>query len=31
MSHRLRLEDAPRGYQLFRDKLEDCMKVVLTP
>jgi len=31
ISHRLRLEDAPTGYQIFRDKLDDCMKVVLTP
>jgi threonine dehydrogenase-like Zn-dependent dehydrogenase len=31
ISHRLRLEDAPRGYQIFRDKMDNCMKVVLTP
>jgi threonine dehydrogenase-like Zn-dependent dehydrogenase len=31
ISHRLRLEHAPRGYQIFRDKLDNCMKVVLTP
>jgi threonine dehydrogenase-like Zn-dependent dehydrogenase len=31
ISHRLRLADAPRAYQMFRDKQDDCMKVVLTP
>jgi threonine dehydrogenase-like Zn-dependent dehydrogenase len=31
ITHRLRLEDAPRGYQMFRDKQDDCMKVVLKP
>jgi threonine dehydrogenase-like Zn-dependent dehydrogenase len=30
ITHRLRLEDAPRGYQMFRDKRDDCLKVVLT-
>ncbi len=31
ISHRMTLDDAPRGYQLFNDKEEDCRKVVLTP
>jgi threonine dehydrogenase-like Zn-dependent dehydrogenase len=31
ITHRLRLEDAPRGYQMFRDKQDDCMKIVLKP
>jgi threonine dehydrogenase-like Zn-dependent dehydrogenase len=31
ITHRLRLKDAPRGYQIFRDKQDKCMKVVLTP
>jgi len=31
ITHRLPLEDAPRGYQMFRDKEDGCMKVVLKP
>ncbi|GLY85549.1 glutathione-dependent formaldehyde dehydrogenase [Actinoallomurus iriomotensis] len=31
ISHRMRLEDAPRGYEMFRQKEDDCLKVVLTP
>jgi threonine dehydrogenase-like Zn-dependent dehydrogenase len=31
ISHRMRLEDAPRGYELFNNKQDDCLKVVLTP
>jgi threonine dehydrogenase-like Zn-dependent dehydrogenase len=30
-THRLPLEDAPRGYQMFRDKADGCLKVVLQP
>ena len=30
ITHRLPLEDAARGYQIFNDKLEECRKVVLT-
>jgi threonine dehydrogenase-like Zn-dependent dehydrogenase len=30
-THRLPLEDAPRGYQMFRDKADGCLKVVLHP
>ena len=29
ITHRLRLEEAPRGYDLFLRKQDDCMKVVL--
>ncbi|MBI2769802.1 MAG: glutathione-dependent formaldehyde dehydrogenase [Burkholderiales bacterium] len=31
ISHRMKLADAERGYQVFNDKEEDCRKVVLTP
>lgn len=31
ITHRLPLEEAPRGYQVFRDKEEGCIKVVLAP
>jgi len=31
ISHRLTLEDAPRGYDLFDRRLEGCTKVVLVP
>lgn len=31
ITHRLGLEDAVRGYELFDKKGEDCRKVVLTP
>jgi threonine dehydrogenase-like Zn-dependent dehydrogenase len=31
ISHRGRLEDAPRYYQMFRDKQDACTKVVLRP
>jgi threonine dehydrogenase-like Zn-dependent dehydrogenase len=31
ISHRMRLEDAPRGYDIFNKKEEDCRKVVLVP
>jgi threonine dehydrogenase-like Zn-dependent dehydrogenase len=30
ITHRMKLEDAPRGYQMFRDKEDDCEKIVLT-
>jgi threonine dehydrogenase-like Zn-dependent dehydrogenase len=29
ITHVLPLEDAPRGYRMFRDKLDNCEKVVL--
>ncbi len=31
ISHVLPLEDAPRGYKMFRDKQEHCTKVVMDP
>ena len=30
-AHHLPLEDAPRGYEIFRDKAEGCLTVVLQP
>jgi threonine dehydrogenase-like Zn-dependent dehydrogenase len=31
ITHRLPLEDAARGYRMFRDKEDACVKVVLNP
>jgi threonine dehydrogenase-like Zn-dependent dehydrogenase len=31
ITHRLPLEDAPRGFEIFKKKQDDCEKVVLTP
>lgn len=31
ISHRMSLDDAARGYQMFNEKEEECRKVVLTP
>jgi len=31
ISHRMSLEDAPHGYDIFKNKQDDCTKVVLTP
>jgi hypothetical protein len=31
ITHRMTLQDAPRGYQMFRDKQDDCKKIVLSP
>ena len=31
VSHRMKLADAARGYEIFARKQEDCRKVVLTP
>jgi threonine dehydrogenase-like Zn-dependent dehydrogenase len=31
ITHRLSLDDAPKGYRLFRDKKNECVKVVLKP
>ena len=30
-THHLALEEAPRGYEMFRDKADGCLKVVLQP
>jgi threonine dehydrogenase-like Zn-dependent dehydrogenase len=31
VTHRMPLDDAPRGYEIFKKKHEDCVKVVLKP
>ncbi len=31
ITHNLDLEDAPDAYQIFKDKKEGCVKVVMTP
>jgi threonine dehydrogenase-like Zn-dependent dehydrogenase len=31
ITHRLPLSEAPRGYELFKHKQDDCVKVVLQP
>lgn len=31
VTHRMGLEEAPHGYRIFRDKQDDCVKVVLKP
>jgi threonine dehydrogenase-like Zn-dependent dehydrogenase len=31
ITHRVKLEDAPKAYKTFRDKEEGCIKVVLKP
>jgi threonine dehydrogenase-like Zn-dependent dehydrogenase len=30
-THHLPLEEAPHGYEMFRDKADGCIKVVLRP
>ncbi len=31
VTHRMPLKDAPKAYRMFRDKKEECLKVVLKP
>jgi threonine dehydrogenase-like Zn-dependent dehydrogenase len=31
ISHRVSLNDAPEMYRTFRDKQDDCIKVVMKP
>ncbi|HWQ32076.1 MAG TPA: zinc-dependent alcohol dehydrogenase [Blastocatellia bacterium] len=31
ITHRLPLQDAPYGYRIFRDKQDNCIKIVLKP
>ncbi len=31
ITHRLPLEEAPQAYRMFRDKQDNCEKVVLKP
>ncbi|GIV97736.1 MAG: glutathione-dependent formaldehyde dehydrogenase [Herpetosiphonaceae bacterium] len=31
ITHRMRLDDAPHGYEIFKHKQDECVKVVLRP
>jgi len=31
ITHEMKLDDAPEGYKIFNDKLDDCEKIVLKP
>ncbi len=31
ITHRIPLDEAPRGYEMFRDKEDECVKVVMKP
>lgn len=31
ITHKLALDDAPKGYEMFANKVDDCLKVVLNP
>lgn len=31
ITHRMPLEDAPKGYAMFKEKQDDCIKIVLKP
>ena len=31
ITHRMKLDDAPHGYDIFAKKKDNCVKVVLTP
>ena len=31
VTHSLPLDDAPRGYRMFRDRHDACVKVVMRP
>ena len=31
VTHRMSLEDAPKGFEMFRNKEDNCIKVVLKP
>jgi threonine dehydrogenase-like Zn-dependent dehydrogenase len=31
ITHKMELEDAPVGYDIFTHKEDDCLKVVLKP
>ena len=31
VTHRMSLEEAPKGYELFKDKQDGCMRAVFTP
>jgi threonine dehydrogenase-like Zn-dependent dehydrogenase len=31
ITHRMKLEEAPQAYDMFLNKRDECIKVVLTP
>jgi threonine dehydrogenase-like Zn-dependent dehydrogenase len=31
ITHRMRLEDAPQGYEIFKHKQDECIKIVMQP
>jgi alcohol dehydrogenase len=31
ITHRLKLSDAPKGYEIFNEKKENCVKVIMNP
>jgi threonine dehydrogenase-like Zn-dependent dehydrogenase len=31
ITHTVRLDDAPKMYEIFQEKRDDCLKVVLKP
>ena len=31
ITHRMKLEDAPKGYEIFQKKQDDCIKIVMNP
>ena len=31
VTHRMSLDDAPNGYETFKHKQDECVKVVMTP
>ena len=31
ITHRMKLDETPQGYQMFRDKQDECVKIVLRP
>ena len=31
ITHRMTLDEAPQGYKIFKEKKDDCIKVVLKP
>jgi threonine dehydrogenase-like Zn-dependent dehydrogenase len=31
ITHRMTLDDAPRMYRTFRDKQDECIKVIMKP
>ena len=31
ITHHMRLEDAPEGFAIFKEKQDDCIKIVLKP